>query len=256
MRSRPGGLLIAALALLTAAPARAFCRTTTCQPGDAAAPCSTDSNGCLVGGEPLFWAGACVSYSVQRDGSPLRGISAKDAELAVGAGFSSWMGAACAGGAGPSIGVVSRGLVSCDRQEYSSNHGNANVWMFRDDDWPYDDTGATLALTTVTYNRRTGEIYDADVEVNSHDNEITLGDGRIAFDFLSIATHEAGHFLGLSHNPRDPDATMTPGYFQGTVALRTLESDDVAGICASYPPGRSAHAVQPSTSSSPAQTVE
>jgi hypothetical protein len=52
-------------------------------------------------------------------------------------------------------------------------------------------------------------------------------------------THEAGHFLGLSHSP-DPTATMKAVYSAASdgTSFRTLEPDDVAGICDVYPPER------------------
>lgn len=49
-------------------------------------------------------------------------------------------------------------------------------------------------------------------------------------------THETGHFLGLAHS-HQPDATMYPVYQQGTTMIRNLSDDDIAGICAVYPPG-------------------
>jgi MYXO-CTERM domain-containing protein len=55
-------------------------------------------------------------------------------------------------------------------------------------------------------------------------------------DLDSIVTHEAGHFLGLSHSC-DNAATMYANYKLGEVGLRTLEADDVAGICTLFPPG-------------------
>jgi hypothetical protein len=111
--------------------------------------------------------------------------------------------------------------------------------MFRDDGWPYANGGETLALTTITFNTENGEIYDADVEINSYDDRknLTIGDGRIGSDLLSIATHEAGHFLGLAHSD-ELQATMFPSYNPGETKLRTLEADDVAGICDIYPAGR------------------
>ncbi len=58
-----------------------------------------------------------------------------------------------------------------------------------------------------------------------------------AVDLDSLLTHEAGHLLGLGHT-RDPAATMYPGYELGSVELRTLAADDVAGVCSIYPPKR------------------
>ncbi len=113
---------------------------------------------------------------------------------------------------------------------------NANIITFRDDGWPYVGGGNTLALTTVTYHLKTGEIYDADMEINSFDVALSQGDDDVSFDLLSIATHEAGHFLGLSHSS-DHDATMFADYRPGTASLRDLSQDDLDGICAVYPPG-------------------
>jgi hypothetical protein len=202
-----------------------------------------DKNGCLAGGKPLYWPGACVSFSVQKDGSPLRKISEKTAEQVISTAFGQWTGADCGNGAHPSIAMHDHGPISCDKQEYNQNSGNANIFMFRDKAWPYAGdagTGAsveTLALTTVTYNVNTGEIYDADVEINSHDTPITVGDQNVQADLASILTHECGHFLGMAHTPV-VDATMYPSYQFGDTSLRSLAPDDVAGICAIYPPDR------------------
>ena len=62
-----------------------------------------------------------------------------------------------------------------------------------------------MALTTVTFNPKTGEIYDADMELNSADNPITVGDQEIVFDLHSIVQHESGHTLGLAHSAFDSD---------------------------------------------------
>ncbi len=252
--SRPTALLTGALAALCAlavAPgARAFCRTTTCSPDDPNQPCTMGANGCITGGKPLYWPGACVSFSVQKDGSPLRHITEKTADQVISTALGQWVGADCSGSTHPSIKIYDRGAVSCDKQEYNQHSGNAHIFMFRDKGWPYD-TGAgsgasveTLALTTVTYNINTGEIYDADVEINSHDAPITVGDQNVQADLASILTHESGHFLGMAHTPVT-DATMYASYQFGDTSLRSLSQDDIDGICTIYPPGRKAGACNP-----------
>jgi MYXO-CTERM domain-containing protein len=64
-----------------------------------------------------------------------------------------------------------------------------------------------------------------------------------SYDLQSILTHEIGHFLGLAHSPvpcKDADCpTMNALYSHGTDYFRSLEADDVAAICAVYPPDRS-----------------
>ena len=223
----------AALALLLhPATAGAYCRTAACEGKDVAwQVCTPDSpDDC---GKPLYWGNICVGYTLQK-GASIQ-VSLADAEGVFQKAFEAWMNADCGGGTHPSIDLVYQGPVECKTQEYNKEKGNANVVMFRDDDWPYG-SGGILALTTVTYNKNTGEIYDADMELNSQNvKSFTLGDDNVEFDLLSIATHEAGHFLGIAHSPEN-DATMFTNYQNGSTSLRDLTADDVAAICAAYPP--------------------
>src|SRR5262249_43161433 len=134
------------------------------------------------------------------------------------------------------IKVTEAAPVNCKQHEYNQKAGNANIILYHDDLWPYEGTNNTLALTTVTYNLDTGEIYDADMELNSADNDFTVGDTNVDFDLLSIVPHETGHFLGLAHS-HESTATMWPSYDPPTTNLRHISADDIAGICAIYPPG-------------------
>jgi hypothetical protein len=100
--------------------------------------------------------------------------------------------------------------------------------------WPHNDSNNTLGLTTVTFDTKSGEIYDADMEINSTIQGLVV-DGSVpsgGFDLNSIITHEAGHFLGLAHAP-DPAAIMFARYHAGPPMLTP---DDVAGVCTIYPP--------------------
>lgn len=247
MKAPLGGALLAVLLGSLPGTASAFCRSTTCKPSvsceeDPEKCCVLDSAGCDTNGIPLFWPTTCVSFNVQEEGSRLRGIDVETFAPMVDSAITRWLEPHCGDSGTPSIRVEARGPIECDVAEYSSDFGNANLWLFRDDAWPYrypnNDTGTlfsnALALTTLSYNFKTGEIYDADVELNSHEVEFSIGDEAVRVDLESILTHEAGHFLGLDHS-FEPGATMTSGYFDGTVEHRTLDADDVAGICAAYP---------------------
>lgn len=233
-------LSVAALAgfcaLAISTHASAFCRTTTCDPKTGA--CEQDAEGCVLTGLPLYWPGACVSFSVNKSGTTLRNIDWERTEDLVGQGFNAWLSVDC-GGATPGIVLQSRSPVACNVQEYNQTQPNANIWLYRDDAWPYAGAANTLALTTITFNVRTGEIFDADVEINAVENDLTVADQNVRVDMLSIVTHEAGHFLGLSHTTKN-DATMYAYYAPGSTDLRSLSADDAAGICAIYPPGREA----------------
>ena len=196
----------------------------------------------MVNGTPLYWPNACVSFSVQKDGSPLRGIGFAAFDAVVSDALYEWSHVDCGSGE-PSIELFDRSPVDCARVQYNSNAPNANLWMFRDQDWPYGGRG-TLALTTVTYGPSTGQIFDADVEINSAQNRITVGDSTIRLDLKSIVIHEAGHTLGLSHSPVTY-ATMFEYYDPMDVSFRSLSDDDVQGIFAVYPTGPDRGACDP-----------
>ena len=243
---RAGACALLALAVaLTSSTASAFCRTRTCDLGDPAQDCQI-VDGCMMNGLPLFWPSACVSFGVQKDGSALQAISYEQANQVAIDSFLQWRNAACPEGGNPTIDVADFGKISCHHPEYNQEAPNANVIMFRDD-WPYTEEdlvqGDTLALTTVTFNVETGEIYDADIEVNSQGTDSLVANsaqvGADDIDLHSVLTHEIGHFLGLSHS-RAPGATMLPSLAPGQTSLATIEADDIRGVCEIYPQDRMA----------------
>jgi len=235
-KTRPRAELAAVTAFLaatlSASAAGAYCRTAVCgeQAGQICTPPSDQDCGTA-----LFWGKDCFSFSVQENAS--NQVDLGTAEQLMGQAFAAWENADCGGGATPSLAVTNFGPVSCDQTEYNQEAGNANTVIFRDGTWPYVGQGNTLALTTVTFSLDTGEIFDADLEVNSTPNLVlTVGDEGVQYDLLSILTHEAGHMLGLAHTPVD-GATMTVEYVPGDLELRSLAPDDMAAICVAFPPG-------------------
>jgi hypothetical protein len=228
-----GTLLIAGL---HATDAHAFCRTLT-----ASVPPGYDPGyrGCYAppaGSDAydVYWSNLCVGYSLQRDASPLRHITLEQATKVAAKAFAQWTAAAC-GRAAPSIEAHDLGPVDCKLAQYNSSQPNQHVIVFRDERWPYDDSSNTLGLTTVTFDVTNGEIFDADMELNSHDYDLVavppvpIG----SYDLASVVTHEAGHFLGLAHSG-ESTAVMYAHYHPGSTALT---KDDTDGICSAYPPG-------------------
>ncbi len=246
MRFPLAAITLRALATLAAvavpATAHAYCRTTTTPVPANYSP----SRGCFTDGLYLFWRNACVSYSLNQDAS--RGIAYEDAKRIIDESFAAWPAATCADGNGPGITVSDIGPSVCSEVRYNADAPNQNLVVFRDDGWPYSDPNNTLGLTTVTFNAQTGEIYDADMEINSSAKNLSITDAvpTNGFDLQSVVTHEAGHFLGLAH-ATDARATMYASYKPGTSALRSLSPDDVAGICAIYP-NATTRTVSPSVS--------
>jgi MYXO-CTERM domain-containing protein len=252
------GLLATAGLAAVAAPARAdYCRTKACddQPAyddvwqkEPDHACIRDAVGCLIEGQPLYWPQSCISFSVQRDGSDKQGIDYDTAHAVIQASFDAWLSVDCGDGAIPGVMIADYSPANCSVAEYNQDQGNANIFMFRDGEWPYYGAEDTLALTTITYNTENAQIYDADVEINSADASFTTTD--VAEDMLddlqSVLTHECGHFLGLSHD-NDPAATMYPEYQTGDFHQRLPSPQDIAGMCEIYPPSNqvSANACTP-----------
>ncbi len=223
-----------ALSLVSGSKAWAFCRTNTCDPARGE-NCTVDKDGCRHGGKALYWGVPTVPFLVQADGSPKNHIGASAFEQVIATAFSTWTSANCGAGTHPSVGAMNGGQTPSSLVEYNVGQPNANIFMFRDDEWMASIPGSALALTTVSYDSNTGQILDADVEVNGTGGNITNGRPTDGADLPSIMTHEIGHFLGLDHSPK-PSATMFITYKAGSGNLRVLDPDDVEAICAIYPP--------------------
>ncbi len=235
LRLSPAAAASLLVTLAVAVDAHAFCRTTTVQIDPGFVP--TQATPCWDQGLPLYWKNACVGYSIQQDAS--KQVSFNDAQTGMETAFSQWTSAACPSTTSStevSVAVRFLGGVACHKVEYNQSGGNANIIMFDDSAWPYSDANNTLGLTTVTYNINTGELYDADMELNTAQQTLTVNGDVPAdgFDFLSIVTHESGHFLGMAHS-QDQNATMFAHYTQGATSMRNLTADDIQGICTIYP---------------------
>jgi len=293
-------LLLAAAVLTAAGPAAAFVRRTDSQTGAC-----------------LYWAPREVFWTMrppEAGAAPPSGIlhpscDGGAAEAAVRAGFAAWTGAAqgCTDlaltgrpafttstfvGYDPrlpsaqqeSLVVFRRGWCSqvvppgdpCEVATGPDDTCPVRFNCFDDDGGPAD--WATIGQTITTFSRATGQLLDADIELNAWDGtgsgsaalttspppqrgwyltclappaasqlcatfgQVDGGNGApcLYLDLQNLVTHEAGHFIGLAH-PADlagnATLTMYGGSSPGEVSKRSLEADDVAGLCAIYPAG-------------------
>lgn len=236
----------------------------------------------------LWWASRQVPYAVNdftvNAAVQVCGAPASTAvQSSVQASFTTWTQATLGGAASPctDLRLVSRGTTP------STNTGldGVNLVVFRrglcsdgaivpagdpcfaagtcadgfncwDTSEPQHAAEDIVALTTASYDTRTGEILDADMELNAWMGSgpsppgyyftcvnpvappcILPGQANcISMDVQNTVTHEAGHFLGLDHTSV-AGATMAATASIGETAKRSLEPDDVQGICAIYPAG-------------------
>ena len=182
---------------------------------------------------------APVRYLVTDGG--VEGVSAPQFREAVDRGFDTWEAVQTA-----SVGFEFGGYVG----SRPLDQDGANVIGFTS----RPDLERTLASTSFLIDARTGEILEADIFFNSTFQwSVAPGGEAGRFDVQSIATHEAGHFLGLGHSllgetePRPTGgrrllasgAVMFPiAFTAGNIVDRDLTADDIAGVSDIYPDGR------------------
>ena len=141
-----------------------------------------------------------------------------------------------------------------------------NIIRVRTDTWcpkpPNCYDLAALAMTTVSARTSTGEIIDADTEINA----VTFSWADVTRnaptgneqDLQNALTHEMGHLIGLDHTcslsgirPTDQNGNPIPDCANASAAVvattmfpsanpldtnkRTLADDDVMGVCGIYP---------------------
>ncbi|HXU01084.1 MAG TPA: MYXO-CTERM sorting domain-containing protein [Polyangia bacterium] len=209
------------------------------------------------------WKNSCVSMTGFPTNLPL--MTRDETSAAMAAAARAWSKQDAAVGACSYLDV---GLVvdTVNVPPPAANDGTHAIIIRRDTWCPhspncYDPT--SLALTSLFARTSTGEIIDADIEVNAVNyswSDTTLraptGDEQ---DLQNALTHEMGHVIGLDHTcyggtgdrPTDEngipipdcvnapqsvvDTTMFPSANALDIGKRTLADDDLMGVCAIYP---------------------
>ena len=123
---------------------------------------------------------------------------------------------------------------------YSSLGDNING-QYNDNNWAKTGKGNNVLATTIWNNRDNDYNYisTADIRYNSDlyfiADALTMEpkDQREIVDMQSLALHELGHLLGLTHISPDQDSSsiMNPSLFIGVgLATRSMSADDIGRI--------------------------
>ncbi|MEO1334987.1 MAG: matrixin family metalloprotease [Myxococcota bacterium] len=207
-----------------------------------ASPSSSSAFECTVISDTddttLVWTTREVRWVLDR--GVLQGaLNGNEAQQEVQASFDAWTAAACS-----DFTFVFDGVADGVTAGFGDGaETNAVVWV--SSNWPHDNTA--IAVTTSAFNVRTGEVVDADIEMNGQAFNFTRVDASCnrrgnTMDIANTLTHEVGHVLGLEHPPDRPEfaeSTMFASAPLCETRKRSLAQDDIDGICFIYPSGAS-----------------
>ena len=187
---------------------------------------------------PLKWDQARVRWFATDRGAP--GVTAAQFQTAAASAFATWEAVPTASIAFQFVGFTS--AVPFEDDGISTLGFDAEP-----------DLDRVLGATTFVVDTLSGEIVESDVFFNSIFTWSTAQAGDASrFDLQSVATHEIGHLIGLGHSALGeteirPDggrrvlasgAVMFPiSLGRGSIADRTLQPDDIAGVSDLYPDG-------------------
>lgn len=170
------------------------------------------------------WQSVPVRYEVNAQSA--QELGANTAQSVIETSYNNWASPGCSGFRAQSQGTTQGGWRSGDQI-------NTHIWIYNANQRPAELSGRETIGVTLSYFQG-NRIIDGDILYNGIDHRWTTNPtqgGQV--DAESIITHETGHQLGLGHSQRTA-ATMYFAYTGGTGA-RSLDSDDIEGVCSLYP---------------------
>jgi MYXO-CTERM domain-containing protein len=251
---RASGPLAALLFLLLPASASAWCPTLTEGP-----PQPTDFSTCapMLDRHTLFWRERCTSISFSST-APSTALSTAQLTAVLRRSLDQWQTADCGSGVTTGLDVaILTETNACSVATHHTSGRNVHSLVFIDDAevWSRvrEHDPRAFAVTYVWHDRGTGEILDADIELNEARGDLQdcpdtgcdgcppEGCGAASggpVDLGNVLTHELGHYFGISHTTADHrEATMFAQAPFGEIIKRTLDPDDIDAICSTYPAG-------------------
>jgi len=184
-------------------------------------------------GVPLRWDAEAI-IEVHVGASPDQAIDAERAQAIVADALALWLDTPCPDTA--RVDLRPDTTVLTDGGALDEDDGKVGVvWIPDRTTWNQRFGTTELARTILLHRSVSGEIVDADVVINFGTYLFAAGDACApdVYDLAATLTHELGHVLGLDHSDV-PSATMARAADPGECDKRTLDPDDLAGICASY----------------------